>query len=437
MKKKIVTALLITAMTASVFAGCGNRMEGDGRVQAMAGAESGQDGNADSQESGAEGTGAMESEPEETAEPTEEPSAEETPEPTAEPETGAEAPSDGNADESGSVTQTGQSGSADQTDEANQTDEADQTGTTTGEETADSPYTINEMSGTMYAKSSVNVRNQPSTDGEKVGRLAYGQEVIVTGQCEETGWYQIELNGEAAFVSNSYIVAEKPATTTTKTASGSQGSGSGSSQASNQGTTNPETAAKTADTAEEAQLCNGEFVALLNADRQAMGLSTVSANGTLDSNALESAKAIVSNYSHDALASTRGGANRANIGQGYSSVAEIYAAWKASPGHWAAMTDAGLQYISVARCGNYWVYLGYAEDVLANYTDANGNVDIGAAVDDGVMNEIGTYTDPNTGQSQTVYGSEGVQTVEDAVASGDMSQEEADALEDIFNSLRQ
>ena len=79
MKKKIVMALLITAMTASVFAGCGNRMEGDGRVQAMADAESSQDGNADSRESGAEGTGAVESEPEETAEPTEEPSSEETP----------------------------------------------------------------------------------------------------------------------------------------------------------------------------------------------------------------------------------------------------------------------------------------------------------------------------------------------------------------------
>ena len=415
-------------MTASVFAGCGNRMEGDGRVQAMADAEMGQDGNADSQESGAEGTGAMESEPEETAEPTEEPSAEETPEPTAEPEAGAVAPSDGNADESGSVTQTGQSGSADQT------DEADQTGTTTGEETADSPYTINEaVTGTMYAKSAVNVRNQPSTDGEKVGRLAYGQEITVTGQCKETGWYQIELNGETAFVSNSYIVAEKPATT--QTASNTDNQGSDSGQTTNQGT-DPGTAAKTDDTAVDAQNVSGEFVALLNADRQAMGLSTVTANGTLDSNALESAKAIVVNYSHDALASTRGGANRANIGQGYGSAADVYAAWKASPGHWAAMTDAGLKYISVARCGNYWVYLGYAEDVLANYTDESGNIDIDAAVDDGAMNEIGTYTDPNTGQSQTVYGSEGVQTVEDAVASGDMSQEEADALEDIFNSLR-
>ena len=420
MKKKIVTALLITAMTASVFAGCGNRMEGDGRVQAMADAESSQGGNADSQESGAEGTGAMESEPVETAEPTEEPSAEETPEPTAEPETGAEAPSDGNADESGSVTQTGQSGSADQTDEANQA------GTTTGEETADSPYTINEMSSTMYAKSAVNVRNQPSTDGEKVGRLTQGQEVTVTGQCEETGWYQIELDGGVAFVSNSYIVAEKPATT--QTARGNQGSGS--SQASNQGTTNPETAAKTDDTAEDAQLFSSEFVALLNADRQAMGLSTVSADGTLDSSALTSAKNIVSNYSHDAL--SRGGANRANIGQGYSSVAEIYAAWKASPGHWAAMADAGLKYCSVAKCGTSWVFLGYAEDVLANYTDESGNVDIEAAVNDGAVQEVETVTDEESGNSQTVYGTDGVQTAEDAVANGDVTQEE---LDDFLNDL--
>ena len=399
MKKKIVMALLITAMTASVFAGCGNRMEGDGRVQAMADAESSQDGNADSQESGAGGTGAMESEPEETAEPTEGPSSEETPEPTAEPETGAETPSDGNADESGGVTQTGQTGSADQAE------------TTTGEETADSPYTINEaVTGTMYAKSGVNVRNQPSTDGEKVGRLTQGQEVTVTGQCEETGWYQIELNGEKAFVSNSYIVAEKPATTTqTAGNTGSQGSGSN------------QTAAKTDDTAADAQLFSGEFVALLNADRQALGLSTVSADGTLDSSVLTSAKNLVSNYSHDAL--SRGGANRENIGQGYSSVADIYAAWKASPGHWAAMTDAGLQYISVARCGNYWVYLGYAKDIIEDkYTDENGNIDIDAAVNDGAMNEVDFVTDSDTGNSQTVYGTDGVQTAEDAIANGDISQ---------------
>ncbi len=428
MKKKIVMALLITAMTASVFAGCGNRMEGDGRVQAMADAESGQDGNADSRESVAEGTGAVESVPEETAEPAEEPSSEETPEPAAEPETGAEAPSDGNADESGGVTQTGQSGSADQTDGTNQA------GTTTGKETADSPYTINEaVTGTMYAGSAVNVRNQPSTDGEKVGQLTQGQEVTVTGQCEETGWYQVELNGGKAFVSNNYIVAEKPAATTqtnqTAGNTGSQGSGSGQTAGQGSGT-----AAKTDNAATEAQLCNSDFVAMLNADRQAMGLSTVTANGTLDSNALASAKAIVTNYSHDAL--SRGGANVENIAEGYGSVADVYVAWKSSPGHWAAMTDPGLQYISVARCGNYWVYLGYAADVLDNYTDANGNVDIDAAVNDGVMNEVSTVTDPDTGQSQTVYGTDGVQTLDDAVANGDVSQEDADWINDLVNERR-
>ena len=438
MKKKIVMVLLITVMTASVFAGCGNRMEGNSRVQAGADAESSQGGNADGQKIGAEGTGAMESEPEETAEPTEEPSAEETPEPTAEPETGAEAPSDGNADESGSVTQTGQTGSADQTDEANQV------GTTTGEETADSPYTINEaVAGTMYAKSAVNVRNQPSTDGEEVGRLAYGQEVTVTGQCEETGWYQIELNGETVFVSNSYIVAEKPATTTQSSSSnqtatnqgntGNQSSANG--QTANQDTA-PGTAAETDDTATDAQLVNSEFVALLNADREALGLSTVSANGTLDSNALESAKALVSNYSHDALAPTRGGANVENIGYGQTSVAEIYADWKASPGHWAAMTGVNLQYISVARCGVYWVYLGYAKEVMDNYTDANGNINIDAAVQDGVVEEIDSVVDPETGNGQTVYGTEGVKTGEQAVADGDMTQEELDNLNDIFDSYR-
>ena len=410
MKKKIVTALLITVMTASVFAGCGNRMEGDGKVQAMADTESGQGGNADSRESGAEGTGDMESEPEETAEPTEEPPSEGIPE----PETGAEAPSGGNADESGSVTQTGQSGSADQTDEANQA------GTTIGEETADSPYTINEMSGTMYAKSSVNVRNQPSTDGEKVGRLAYGQEVTVTGQCEETGWYQIELNGETVFVSNSYIVAEKPATTT-QTA-GNQSSAAG--QTANQDTA-PGTEAETDDTATDAQLVNSEFLALLNADRQAMGLSTVSADGTLDSNALESAKNLVSNYSHDVV--VRSGANVENIGYGQASVAEIYAAWKASPGHWAAMVDSGLQYISVARCGNYWVYLGYAESILANYTDESGNVDIEAAVNDGVVHEISSVTDEEIGNSTTIYGSDGVMSAEEAIENGIVTEEEVQA----------
>ncbi len=74
------------------------------------------------------------------------------------------------------------------------------------------------------------------------------------------------------FVSNSYIVAEKPATTQTASNTSNQGSDSG--QTTNQGT-DPGTAAKTDGAATDAQLVNSEFVALLNADREGIALLPV------------------------------------------------------------------------------------------------------------------------------------------------------------------
>lgn len=71
-------------------------------------------------------------------------------------------------------------------------------------------YTYTDMDKTMYAKSSVNVRSLPSTDGEKLGGLSKAQEVHVTGQCNETSWYRIDYNGGVAYVSNSYLVNDKP-----------------------------------------------------------------------------------------------------------------------------------------------------------------------------------------------------------------------------------
>ena len=71
-------------------------------------------------------------------------------------------------------------------------------------------YTYTDLSKTMYAKSSVNVRNLPSTDGEKLGGLTKAQEVSVTGQCNETGWYRIDYNGGTGYVSSDYLVNDKP-----------------------------------------------------------------------------------------------------------------------------------------------------------------------------------------------------------------------------------
>lgn len=71
-------------------------------------------------------------------------------------------------------------------------------------------YTYTDLNQTMYAKQSVNVRSLPSTDGEKLGGLSTAQEVTVTGQCNETSWYRIDYNGSVGYVSNNYLVNEKP-----------------------------------------------------------------------------------------------------------------------------------------------------------------------------------------------------------------------------------
>lgn len=75
-------------------------------------------------------------------------------------------------------------------------------------------YTYSELSQTMYAKSAVNVRDLPSTDGKKIGSLKASQEITVTGKCDQTGWYRFDLNGTTGYVSDKYIVFEKPVVNT-------------------------------------------------------------------------------------------------------------------------------------------------------------------------------------------------------------------------------
>lgn len=74
-----------------------------------------------------------------------------------------------------------------------------------------SPYSYTDLSQTMYAQSTVNVRDLPEQTGAKLGSLSTNQEVTVTGQCNETGWYKISYNGGEGFVSDSYLGSEKVA----------------------------------------------------------------------------------------------------------------------------------------------------------------------------------------------------------------------------------
>lgn len=91
-------------------------------------------------------------------------------------------------------------------------------------------YTFEDMEATKYAKSTVNVRSLPNTDGEKLGGLSTNDEVKVTGKCNETGWYRIEYSDSVAYVSDSYLVDNK---VETKPAETTSNSGSNSSTVSN------------------------------------------------------------------------------------------------------------------------------------------------------------------------------------------------------------
>ena len=84
-----------------------------------------------------------------------------------------------------------------------------ETAETDTEQTAEPEYTYTDMSATMYATQTVNVRTAPSTDGEKVGALSANQEITITGQCNETKWFRFEYNGSTAYVSNNYIIDTK------------------------------------------------------------------------------------------------------------------------------------------------------------------------------------------------------------------------------------
>lgn len=72
-------------------------------------------------------------------------------------------------------------------------------------------YTFSDKTGVMYAKSSVNVRDLPSTDGSKVSSLSTNDKVDFTGICNETGWYRFSLNGKDVYVSGKYLTSEKVA----------------------------------------------------------------------------------------------------------------------------------------------------------------------------------------------------------------------------------
>ena len=198
-------------------------------------------------------------------------------------------------------------------------------------------YTYSELSQTMYAKSAVNVRDLPSTDGKKIGSLKASQEITVTGKCDQTGWYRFELNNTTGYVSDKYIVSENPAVNTVASTNNSNNTAGNTTAATQQNTAAPAATPAPAQTTTTNTTPNSsepyfdramaeQIFALVNADRVANGL-----------NALEWSEddyniAMQRCCEDDGHNSMRGGTSE-NYAFGYTSAQDAYQGWHDSTGH--------------------------------------------------------------------------------------------------------
>ena len=236
--------------------------------------------------------------------------------------------------------------------------------TTSTDKTESAGYTYTEDSRTMYAKSTVTVRSLPSTSGSKLGSLSKNQEVTVTGQCNETGWYRISYNNAEGFVSNKYLADEPVAvsvaqagTNTGKNTSTSTGDpvtdaaiakygpnimifedGTIYSTETWQQVGTVDSTGSTSDYTEPAKPADGynrtiaeQVWAKVNAERTAAGLNALAWDENIYNFACSRAQALVTNYSHEGC-----GSYGENIyaDLGYHLDADyIHNAWYNSTGH--------------------------------------------------------------------------------------------------------
>lgn len=238
--------------------------------------------------------------------------------------------------------------------------------------TTDAGYTYSEVSKTMYAKSTVNVRSLPSTSGNRLGSLSKNQEVAVTGQCNETGWYRISFNNGEGFVSNKYLADEPVAAAAgTQTAQAQAGAKTTSSTSTGDPVTDAaiakygpnimifedgtiystETWQQVGTTADLNENSNNntnatdgfdrtaaeQVWAYVNAERTAAGLNAVAWDENAYNFACQRAQAIVTNFSHEGC-----GSYYENILlTPYHDAYDLHMLWQGSPKHYANYMNAG------------------------------------------------------------------------------------------------
>ena len=239
---------------------------------------------------------------------------------------------------------------------------------------ANAEYTYSELSQTMYAKSAVNVRNLPSTDGKKIGSLKASQEITVTGKCDQTGWYRFEWNNTTGYVSDKYIVSEKPVSNVAAT--GNSNTAGNTATATQQNTAAPavtpaptQTTTTTVSGTEEYfdRAMAEQVFALVNNDRVANGLNALAWNEDLYNIAVQRC------YENDVHAGMRAGTSE-NYASGPTDADRFHEGWHDSTGHYnnymnASWTDSAVAIRVVPLLGGA---LGY-DTIAYQVFQSNGS----------------------------------------------------------------
>lgn len=272
---------------------------------------------------------------------------------------------------------------------------------------ADAGYTYSELSQTMYAKYAVNVRDLPSTDGKKIGSLKASQEITVTGKCDQTGWYRFELNNTTGYVSDKYIVSEKPAVNTVASTNNNSNTAGNTTAATQQNTATPAPAQTTTTGTTDT---SGEYIdramaeqvfALVNAERTAAGIPALIWSEDLYNTAVQRC------YENDGHAGVRPGMGE-NYSEGQQSADEIYQSWHDSAGHHDNYMNPNYTYSAVAvrvvplmggALGNSHIHYQ-----LFTYGDSTQSVTINTPIQDNSVAAAPKTADENTGTSSSNVG---------------------------------
>ena len=265
----------------------------------------------------------------------------------------------------------------------------------------------------MYAKSAVNVRDLPSTDGKKIGSLKASQEIVVTGKCDQTGWYRFNWNNTTGYVSDKYIVSEKPAVNTVaanNTTAGNSNTAGNTTANAQQNTAAPAATPAPAQTTTTTVSGTEEYFdramaeqvfALVNNDRVANGIPALIWNEDLYNIAVQRC------YENDIHAGARAGTGE-NYASGPTDADRFHEGWHDSTGHYnnymnASWTDSAVAIRVVPLLGGA---LGY-DTIAYQVFQSNGStqsVTINTPVTENSVAAAPKTADENTSASSSNVG---------------------------------